>query len=160
MAQEIERKFLAEAEGWSATSQVRLRQGYLPSAGGVAVRVRLRGEDEAFLTLKGGGAARRRAEFDYAIPRTDGEAMLAQFCGDRVVEKIRHYVPAGDLTWEVDVFTGRHAGLVLAEIELPTESTEFVRPAWLGEEVTEDPDYGNYALAVAENLPERPPSPC
>ena len=53
----------------------------------------------------------------------------------------------GQLVWEVDEFLGANAGLIVAEIELPSESTEFARPDWLGEEVTDDERYYNFNLA-------------
>ena len=56
-------------------------------------------------------------------------------------------VPAGDgLNWEVDEFHGRLEGLVVAEIELPSEDTTFARPEFIGAEVTGDPRYYNSNL--------------
>lgn len=63
------------------------------------------------------------------------------------LEKTRCLIEAGDgLTWEVDIFAGAHAGLVVAEIELPTADTPFERPSWLGEEVTGNKEYYNSNL--------------
>ena len=55
--------------------------------------------------------------------------------------------------WEVDEFGGAHAGLVLTEIELQAPDQPFARPAWLGEEVTDDPRYFNSALSTASVVP-------
>jgi hypothetical protein len=57
---------------------------------------------------------------------------------------------AGDATtarYEIDVFKGKHRGLVIAEIELPTERARFERPQWLGKEVTGEKRYYNATLA-------------
>jgi adenylate cyclase len=80
----------------------------------------------------------------------DAEQLLA-LCPD-TIEKTRWLVPCLSpqtsnlsplLIWEVDEFHGRLAGRVLAELELPTEDTPFVKPAWLGEEVTGNPAWYN-----------------
>jgi adenylate cyclase len=148
MGVEIERKFLVESEAWrdEVASHSDIRQGYLAVTGGNTVRVRIK-DDAAFLTVKSAGPAIRRQEFEYPIPLNDAEALLALRCG-RLIEKRRHVVPHGALRFEVDVFSGDLAGLVIAEIELPDETTAFVRPAWLGEEVTDDPRYANVSLAT------------
>lgn len=148
MGVEIERKFLVESEAWrdEVASHSDIRQGYLAVTGGNTVRVRIK-DDAAFLTVKSAGPAIRRQEFEYPIPLNDAEALLALRCG-RLIEKRRHVVPHGALRFEVDVFSGDLAGLVIAEIELPDETTAFVRPAWLGEEVTDDPRYANASLAT------------
>lgn len=148
MGVEIERKFLVASEAWrdEVASHSDIRQGYLAVVGGNTVRVRIK-DDAAFLTVKSAGPAIRRQEFEYPIPLNDAEALLALRCG-RLIEKRRHVVPHGALRFEVDVFSGDLAGLVIAEIELPDETTAFVRPAWLGEEVTDDPRYANASLAT------------
>ncbi len=50
------------------------------------------------------------------------------------------------LKWEVDVFHGDNEGLVMAEIEVPDEATQFDLPAWIGEEVTGNKKYNNSYL--------------
>jgi adenylate cyclase len=58
-------------------------------------------------------------------------------------------LPAGDgLVWEVDCFEGDNAGLIIAEIELPTIGTEIELPDWLGQEVTGDAAWSNACLAL------------
>ena len=65
----------------------------------------------------------------------------------RIIEKTRHTVEHGGFIWEVDVFEGANAGLVLAEIELDAADESFERPGWLGEEVSMDPRYSNSSLS-------------
>lgn len=147
MGVEIERKFLVASDQWrdSVVRSEPMSQAYLASHDGCSIRVRLAG-DTAHLNIKGRTIGARRLEFEYPIPVTDAEAMLEGLGGPRVA-KTRHYIPAGDLTWEVDEFAGDNSGLVVAEIELPDEDASFPRPAWLGEEVTGDERYYNMALA-------------
>lgn len=146
MPREIERKFLVRTDGWrgAATSSSELRQGYLLNTPEKNVRVRKAG-DRAWLTVKAAADGIARHEFEYEIPPADA-AELLQLCEGPLIEKTRHLVPMGSLTWEIDEFEGDNAGLIVAEIELPSEETPFERPEWLGEEVTDDPRYLNASL--------------
>ena len=145
MGVEIERKFLVQGGGWRQGTGQRLVQGYLNRDKARTVRVRVAG-DAAFLTIKGANVGATRAEFEYPIPRGDARALLA-LCDGPLVDKVRYRIPAGNVVWEVDEFAGDNAGLVVAEVELPSEDAAFVRPDWLGEEVTHDARYFNSNLA-------------
>ena len=148
MALEIERKFLvADARCIDGHPGLALRQGYLCRSEQGVVRVRLAGRDEAFLTVKSRTVDVVREEYEYAVPFADAVAML-RLCGELVVTKTRHRIPVGDLVWEVDVFDGANAGLVLAECELERADQPLPRPAWVGVEVTGDPRYHNSYLAA------------
>lgn len=146
MAIEIERKFLLASDAWRrvVVSSARLAQGYL---GGdrASVRVRL-SHTQAWLNLKSLALGTQRLEFEYEIPLIDGSEILATLCG-RVIDKTRHIVPLGDLKVEIDEFHGDNAGLIVAEIELPCPDHVFVRPDWLGAEVSDDVRYFNNQLA-------------
>jgi len=146
MALEIERKFLVKGTSWRTVHGVRYSQGYLNRDKGRTVRVRVAG-DRAFLTIKGETHGATRAEFEYAIPVADAQALLAM-CDGPLVDKVRHEVVHGGLKWEIDEFLGDNTGLVIAEIELKSEDQPFSRPDWLGEEVTGDPRYYNSNLAA------------
>jgi adenylate cyclase len=148
MATEIERKFLVAGDGWkdAVVTETRLTQGYLASSPRVTVRVRVKG-DQGVVTIKGATQGISRAEFEYPIPVEDARAMLDTLVENGIVDKVRYRVPCGRHTWEVDVFAGDNAGLVLAEIELDSEDEPFVRPDWLGEEVSDDSRYYNANLA-------------
>ena len=146
---EIERKFLVVGDGWraQATRHSRMQQGYFPGTKGYTLRVRLVDDSQAFLTIKAQGAdALARLEFEYPVPVNDARLMLRVFCIGRTLSKTRHYLDFGGFTWEVDEFDGDNAGLVVAEIELPTKTTDFTRPEWLGDEVTADFRYRNANL--------------
>ena len=154
VAIEIERKFRVLDAGWRSgvVKSVRMAQGYINDMDALrearqnaSVRVRIAG-DQAFLNLKSRELGRSRQEFDYAIPVADAQALLA-LCVGGLIDKVRHYIPQDELTWEVDEFSGDNAGLVVAELELPTVDAAFTRPAWLGREVTEEQRFYNLALA-------------
>ncbi|MZR62224.1 CYTH domain-containing protein [Alcanivorax sp. DP30] len=148
MALEIERKFLVRDTGITDTLPgERLTQGYLSHDKNATVRVRIAGHS-AWLTIKGKTTGATRAEFEYPIPTDDAQAMLADLCGQGVIDKTRYRLPQGNLCWEIDVFHGDNDGLVVAEIELPSEDTPFEKPDWLGEDVTGDVRYYNSALSA------------
>lgn len=147
MATEIERKFLVVGDDWKrdvARSET-LRQGYLSSAGRCSVRVRIQG-DEAFLNIKEAVMGRERLEFDYGIPVEDAVEMLERLATGPVLDKTRHIIEDGEATWEIDVFHGENAGLVVAEIELDAVDAHVPQPGWLGREVTELARYYNVSL--------------
>ena len=147
MAKEIEHKFLVKMELWKpANAGVTLRQGYLSSVKERVVRVRT-ANDKAFLTIKGVTSGMTRLEFEYPIPRTDADALL-DLCEKPLVEKTRYKEVIGGFTWEIDVFHGDNDGLVVAEVEVPSEATKFEMPRWAGVEVSSDPRYFNSNLAV------------
>ena len=151
---EIERKFTVVGDAWRAAAEnsVRMAQGYLNDIGAVqhgrqkaSVRVRIAGE-RAYLNLKSRELGHTRQEFDYQIPVADAEALL-KLCAGGLIDKTRHYVQHAGFLWEVDEFAGDNAGLIVAEIELPSADTVFERPSWAGREVTDELRYYNLALA-------------
>jgi len=147
MGMEIERKFLLRDDTWreEADPGTVFRQGYLGSDPERTVRVRLAGE-RAWLTIKGASHGARRAEFEYAIPVDDAQQLLG-LCLPTVIDKTRYRVTDAGHTWEVDVFAGANAPLVLAEVELTHDDEAVHLPAWIGDEVTGDPRYQNSQLS-------------
>ena len=144
VAQEIERKFLVDPSWTPPGDGVAFEQGYLSSHPERVVRVRVEGT-HAKLTIKGANAGVTRAEFEYAIPVDDARALLA-LCEQPIIAKRRHVVEYAGKRWEVDVFGGDNAGLVIAELELASEDEPYERPPWLREEVSGDARYYNSNL--------------
>jgi adenylate cyclase len=150
MGLEIERKFLVrDMSVLDGVRGVVFRQGYLSTEPERSVRVRRSG-DGAFVTIKGitGPSGASRAEFEYPIPVEDADAMLDDLAVKPVIEKTRYRVQAGGRLWEIDVFAGVNVGLVVAEVELPTEDATVAVPSWAGDEVTGDPRYYNINLVA------------
>ncbi len=121
-----------------------MRQGYLLASPGKVVRVRIEGET-AMLTIKGKPVGLVRGEWEYPIPVADATELLA-LCEQPLIEKYRYRIPFDNMLWELDVFIGANAGLVVAEIELDSEEQQFSKPEWVGEEVTHDVRYLNSNL--------------
>ncbi len=158
MALEIERKFLVCGDGWRTGSPTYFKQGYLNRDKESTVRVRIAGE-RAFLTVKGPTHGLTRTEFEYEVPVQDAQSMLG-LCQGPLVEKNRWLVPMDGLTWEVDEFFGSNDGLIIAEIELPSEDHPFDRPSWVGTEVSGDKRYFNSQLSLTpfKSWPENQPA--
>ncbi len=148
MAQEIERKFLVKGDYKKYVSkETKIVQGFLCTVPERTVRVRIKG-DKGFLTIKGIGnkSGASRYEWEKEISLIDAKDLMA-ICEPGVIDKTRYLVKAdGDLIFEVDEFYGENEGLTVAEIELPSEDTEFSKPEWLGTEVTGQVDYYNSML--------------
>ncbi|HEB92384.1 MAG TPA: CYTH domain-containing protein [Gammaproteobacteria bacterium] len=149
MATEIERKFLLLDDSWrrDADAGISMRQGYLIGAKRASVRVRISGE-HAHLNIKSATLGVQRQEYEYEIPLADAGELLDTLCERPLIEKNRYHVRHGEHTWEIDVFSGDNAGLVVAEIELGSADENFARPDWLGEEVSHDTRYYNVCLVT------------
>jgi len=162
MAVEIERKFLVSDDTWRkhVTHQHEIQDGLIAVANGRKVRVRIC-DQRATLTVKSKTAGLANAEFEYEIPLADAEEIMAHHCLQANLTKTRYYVPHAGHTWEIDVYKGMLAGIVLAEVELQSETTEFALPPWVGPEVTGDPDYKkiNMVNARLRSAPTRPDIP-
>ncbi len=148
MATEIERKFLVLNDRWRAQAApgVRYRQGYISGSKNASVRVRIEGE-VARLNIKSATLGVTRREYEYTIPASDAEEMLTHLCDTPLIDKLRYHLRHGEHLWEIDVFEGDNAGLVVAEIELSREDEPFARPDWIGQEVSHDARYYNVCLA-------------
>ncbi|MFY9840166.1 MAG: CYTH domain-containing protein [Xanthobacteraceae bacterium] len=149
MGFEIERKFVLRDNSWRnyVMRHVKIRQAYLDSDANVSIRVRVIGDNtSATLTLKTRWSKLSRREFEYDIPTADAEELISLRQGN-IIEKVRHIIPAGDLIWEIDVFSGENLGLVIAEIELPSQDYQIELPSWIGAEVTGQDRYYNGTLA-------------
>lgn len=145
--QEIERKFLVKGDGWRGKGKTELfRQGYIARTQDRTVRVRVAG-DRGILTIKYRGEGIARSEFEYDIPFDEAQALLDGLAPGEIIEKLRHTFTCDGSVWEVDEFLGANQGLVVAEIELDSEDQPFVRPDWLGDEVSKISRYLNVELS-------------
>ena len=155
MPVEIERKFLVKTDAWrdQATHSERLRDGLVAREDDLKVRVRCYGH-RTTLCVKGGRTGIAREEFEYDIPADHAAAIFA-LCVDRILEKTRHYVPGLTGVWEVDVYHGLLDGIVIAEIELPSETTSVSLPDWVGAEITGDPSFSKTNLLTAQMRGQR-----
>ncbi len=146
---EIERKFLVRElpENLETFPHAEIAQGYLAlAADGVQVRLRTAGEKHSLTYKRNIGQIREEREvtltqeqFDILWPATEGKRLT----------KTRYNVPLGNVVVEIDIYSGRHEGLTVAEVEFTDEDSarEFQQPDWLGDDVSRDPRYSNQLLA-------------
>lgn len=146
---EIERKFLVTSDTFKAEAyaQNRIKQGYLSSVPERTVRVRIK-DSKGFLTIKGisSQSGLSRFEWEKEIPVDEAKNLLL-LCEAGVIDKTRFEVKSGNHIIEIDEFYGENQGLIMAEIELQSETEIFTKPIWLGKEVTNDKKYYNSYLS-------------
>ena len=112
--------------------------------------VRIRRDDgRYYLTYKSKGLLVRE---EYNLPLTeDAYFHLLQKADGIVLQKRRYLIPIDGtgLTIELDIFEGQYEGLMLAEVEFPSEeeANAFTPPAWFGEDVTDSGLYQNSRLS-------------
>ena len=149
MNTEIERKFLVKGTFKElAVKNYKIAQGFLSTVPERTVRIRIT-DDKGFITVKGLSniSGTTRFEWEKEISVIEAKNLL-KLCEPIIIEKVRYIIPANDeLFFEVDEFLGENSGLLIAEIELPSEDFEFQKPAWLGMEVTGEVKYYNSMLS-------------
>ncbi len=153
---EIEKKFLVKEipENISQYDNVEIRQGYLIDSceENNDIERRFRKENEkCFFTIKtviSGNGRHIREEKTHQITQESFNELWPKTEGRRL-EKTRYKIPYGKYLIELDIYNGRHLGLVVAEIEFPNiaEAMGFIPPSWIGEDITEDKRYSNQELA-------------
>lgn len=146
MALEIERKFIMDKfpEHLPMLCKVDIWQGYIS----VDPEVRIHkakdlatGIENYRLTLKGDGTL-TRTEIKTDISKEFYEESLSLMAGEVVYKDYRSYDLEGYVLEVCHVDPGKPSEFFYGEIEFPTEedASEFVKPKFLGEEVT-DSDY-------------------
>lgn len=146
---EIERKFLVKNDAYKskACKVETITQGYLSTDPKRSVRIRIC-NNEAYITIKGESSKSGVSRFEWEKKIDVDEALnLIFLCHKSIIKKVRHYIPFGNHTFEVDEFLGDNAGLVIAEIELKEEDESFEHPKWLGKEITTIEKYYNSQLS-------------
>ena len=146
---EIERKFLVRKlpDKLENFPHAQIEQGYLAlAADGVQVRMRKAGENLSLTYKRNQEDAREEREITLTPEQF---AILWPATAERRLSKTRYDVPLGHLVIEIDVYHGRHEGLIVAEVEFAdkAEARSFQPPAWLGDDVSRDPRYSNQLLA-------------
>lgn len=149
---EIERKYLIPSlpDGYEVYPYRHIEQGYLNTSPVIRIR---KEDDEFYLTYKSKGLLMReeynlpltKEAYEHLRPKTDGY----------ILTKTRYLIPLGDesgLTIELDIFEGIYEGLILAEVEFPTEEAalSFLPPDWFGEDVTFSGEYQNSRLSMGK----------
>jgi adenylate cyclase len=148
---EIERKFLLKRlpPGLTSYPHAEIEQGYLAVEGdGLQVRLRKKGEARSLTFKRGKRNAREEREIQLSAEQFD---LLWPATTGRRLSKIRYDIPWHESTVELDVYTGRHEGVIVAEVEFPDEEScaDFIAPDWFGADVTDEARYSNVLMAIS-----------
>ena len=144
---EIERKYLISSVPFALSSYPcrKIEQGYLSTAPVVRIR---RDNNDYILTYKSKGMMIRE-EYNLPLTKESYEHLKSKADGI-VISKVRYVIPEKDgLSIELDVFKAPYEGLLLAEVEFPTEEAAhaYQPPKWFGEDVTYSTEYHNSTLS-------------
>jgi adenylate cyclase len=145
MKLEIERKFLLKTPLPDLVNGKTIIQSYIFVSERKAMRVRIV-DNICQINIKISKDELTRDEFEYEIPMSEGLKLIELGCTHSPIEKLRYLVNYENMVWEIDVFKGDNEGLVIAEIELESATQHFIKPPWIGEEVTYDKKYCNSYL--------------
>ena len=143
---EIERKFLvSHLPDLKGVKYDEIKQGYFS----ITPEKRVRKKGEVYILTEKGEGDLIREEKEEIISAEYGEELF-KASKTYIIEKTRYYIPYGEYTVELDIYRGKHKGLVVAEVEFPSveEATGFVPPSWFGEDITKDKSYKNMMLAL------------
>ena len=150
---EKERKFKVKSEKFISLSHkvINIKQGYLSKDNNLAIRIRI-SDKNAYLCIKGptSRSGISRFEFEKEISLIEGGKLL-KLSLPRIIFKKRYLIKYKKQLLEVDVFEGFLKGLILAEIELNSESQKVNLPDWVGEEVTGVNSFYNSQLSKLTN---------
>lgn len=152
MQKERKRKFLVnDASVLAGHDGFPIVHGYIADQG-CRVEVRTFGSF-AFLVVQGAPEHPTPHRFEYPIPLEDAQEMLEYHCAARIVSKTRHLVPYGDEVFEIDLFGGKLNGLIVAEVPASFGGQAGDLPPWVGSEVTDNPNFDDFALAQVQGAP-------
>ena len=147
MTLEIERRFLIKNDDWKnfITKQIFIEQGYLSkSLDDWIFRIRFTGKDFK-LALKKHIKNFTNFEFEYTIPRSDGEKIMSNLTN--TIKKERFFLEIEKKSWIIDCFKENNYPLVIAEIELSEEEENLTLPSFISKEITGVKNYFNFSLA-------------
>lgn len=143
---EIERKFLVEnLPDLKGVKYSEIKQGYFS----ITPERRVRQIDDRYYITEKGEGDMVREEKEWEIDKKEAE-MLFAMSKTYIIEKRRYYLPCGEFTIELDIYEGKHQGLIVAEVEFESEQSalSFLPPAWFGKDITKDKTYKNMVLAL------------
>ena len=147
MALEIERRFLIQNDNWKKfiTKKIFIEQGYLSkSLDDWIIRIRFSGKDYK-IALKKHIESFTNFEFEYSIPREDGETIMSNITNK--IKKERFYLEVEKKSWIIDCFKEKNYPLEIAEIELSNEKEDLSLPTFISKEITGLKNFSNFSLA-------------
>ena len=147
MSLEIERRFLLKNDNWKEfiTKKIYIEQGYLSkSLDGWITRIMITGKTSK-IALKKHIKSFTNFEFEYSIPRSDGETIMSNL--SNTIKKDRYFLEIEKKFWIIDCFKENNYPLVIAEIELSNENEDLSLPSFISQEITGLKYFSNFSLA-------------
>ena len=147
MTLEIERRFLIKNNNWKKfiTRKKFIEQGYLSkSLDDWIIRIRFTGKDYQ-IAFKKHIESFTNFEFEYSIPRKDGEVIMSNL--SNTIKKERFYLEVEKKSWIIDCFKEKNYPLEIAEIELSHEKEDLNLPSFISKEITGLQYFSNFSLA-------------
>ena len=147
MSLEIERRFLLKNDNWKEfiTKKIYIEQGYLSkSLDDWISRIRFTGK-EFKIALKKHIKGFTNFEFEYSIPRSDGEIIMSNLANK--IKKERFFLEVEKKCWIIDCFKENNYPLEIAEIELSNEEEDLFLQSFISKEITGLTHYSNFSLA-------------
>ena len=147
MSLEIERRFLLKNDDWKEfiTKKIYIEQGYLSkSLDDWISRIRFTGKDFK-VAFKKHIKGFTNFEFEYTIPRSDGEIIMSHV--SNTIKKERFFLEIEKKYWIIDCFKENNYPLEIAEIELSNEEEDLFIPSFISKEITGLTHYSNFSLA-------------
>ena len=147
MSLEIERRFLIKNDNWKEfiTGKILIEQGYLSeSLDNWIIRIRFTGKDFK-ISFKKHIKSFTNFEFEYSIPKKDGETIMSNL--SNTIKKERFFVEVEKKSWIIDCFKENNYPLEIAEIELSNEKEDLSLPSFISKEITGLTHYSNFSLS-------------
>ena len=147
MTLEIERRFLLKNDNWKEfiTKKIFIEQGYLSkSLDDWIIRIRFTGKDFK-IALKKHIESFTNFEFEYSIPKKDGEIIMSNL--SNTIKKERFFLEIEKKSWIIDCFKGNNYPLEIAEIEVSNEEEDLNLPSFISKEITGLKQFSNFSLA-------------
>ena len=147
MSIEVERRFLIKNNDWEKliNRKSEIIQGYLSSNSEKWI-VRIRSEDNSYkLTIKKHIIMAKNLEFEFDIPKIDGETIISQL--KNLIIKERFYLIYSGKEWIIDRFKDKNFPLEIAEVELKTIDEQINLPNFLSTEITGLRKFSNFQLS-------------
>ena len=145
---EIERRFIVKKSDWKFYTELseEIKQGYLASdKEGWTIRVRITENEKAWITMKFKSSKISNYEFEYEIPIDQAEAIFEKTYAK--VNKTRYTLNLPKGNWVVDCFHKENSPLIIAEVEMGSESEIIQKPNWCEIEITGEYQWSNASLA-------------
>lgn len=127
---------------------------FSPSTANSKLRLRKKGDGYEITKKEIPDGADASKQIETTISLSKDEYLTLSTAKGRTIHKNRYYYKEGDHLFEIDVFLDDLGGLIVAEIEFETEDKkqDFVAPAWLLANITQEDFISGNALAGKKYL--------